>query len=105
MKGVGPATAAAILSFGDTSGQCPFLSDEAMQAFGIVGKAGKLEYTVKSWEALKKLCDEKAQELNKIDGELEERSQEAQDKAADADMRWTASTVEQALWADSLQDD
>lgn len=85
LKGIGPATASAILSLIDPSGNCPFLSDEAMHAFGLVNKAGKLDYTIGVWTELKDLCQAKAQKLNDI--------QEG------SEPNWTAALVERALWA------
>lgn len=88
LKGIGPATASAILSLADPNGSCPFLSDEAMHAFGLENKAGKLDYTIGNWRKLLELCQAKAQTLN-----------EAQ-KSEDAG--WTAALVERAIWAESV---
>lgn len=87
LKGIGPATASAILSLADPSGQCPFLSDEAMHAFGLVNNAGKLDYTISNWSKLAELCQAKADTLN--------RDEE------DGGIHWTAALVERAIWADS----
>ena len=94
MKGIGPATASAVLSFGHLGGQCPFLSDEAMHAFNIVNtNKGTLDYTLDSWAALKKVCDEKADDLNQQleNGESEEE-------------QWTPVMIERALWAAAMQE-
>jgi hypothetical protein len=88
LKGIGPATASAILSLADPSGQCPFLSDEAMHAFGIVNSSGKLDYTMPNWGKLRKASQETAEQLNKALGESDE-------------FRWTPALVERAVWADS----
>ncbi|KAL7005830.1 hypothetical protein EMMF5_004566 [Cystobasidiomycetes sp. EMM_F5] len=90
LKGVGPATASAILSFGSLDGDCPFLSDEAMQAFGLTNKAGKLDYTLSNWKSLRTLCDDKAKQLNKFTVD--------QDSA-----EWNAVLVERAIWAESVE--
>jgi len=87
LKGIGPATASAILSFGRPDEACPFLSDEVMRAVGVVNKAGKLDYTIKSWETIREKCEVKASELNKL------RDDE------DSDIIWTPVKVERALWA------
>lgn len=89
LKGIGPATASAILSLTDPSGSCPFLSDEAMHAFDLVNKAGKLDYTIGNWSKLMELCQSKAQQLN---------SSQKED-----DPTWTAALVERAVWAEYVQ--
>ena len=48
LKGIGPATASAILSLYNPIDE-PFMSDEAYEAIGL----GKAEYTVKGWEKFK----------------------------------------------------
>lgn len=90
LKGIGPATASAILSWADPSSQCPFLSDEAMHAFDIVNSNGKLDYTMANWKRLESLCSTKAEELN---GSLPK----------DSEFRWSAATVERAVWASTVQ--
>ncbi|KAL8276914.1 hypothetical protein RQP46_010642 [Phenoliferia psychrophenolica] len=67
LKGVGPATASAILSlyFPKTE---PFLSDEAFEAMGL----GKAEYTVKGWEKFraameKRLADGKWETMEELE--------------------------------------
>ena len=100
LKGIGPATASAMLSFGCSDGACPFLSDEAMRAFGIVGKADKLEYTLASWKRLREACAKKALELN---GKLKREARES-DESADNEM-WTPCRVERALWAAAVSDE
>ena len=54
LKGVGPATASAILALFNPTTE-PFMSDEAYEAIGI----GKAEYTVKGWEKYKKAMVER----------------------------------------------
>lgn len=87
LKGIGPATASAILSLAEHSGRCPFWSDEAMHGFGLVNKAGKLDYTIGNWAKLDELCETKANALNKVSGE--------------EDTDWTPALVERAIWADA----
>lgn len=87
LKGIGPATASAILSLADPSGQCPFLSDEAMHAFDLVNKAGKLDYTIGNWNKLRELSEAKSDSLNK--------------KSEKEEFQWTPALVERALWADT----
>lgn len=93
LKGIGPATASAILSLASAHENCPFLSDEAMRAFDIVNKAGKLDYTMATWASLTKACEEKAEELNKAGGD---------DETEDA-VKWSPVKVERAIWADSVK--
>jgi len=89
LKGIGPATASAILSLTDPSGNCPFLSDEAMHAFGLVNKAGKLDYTTGNWSKLRESCQNKAEQLD--------------DAQNSAEPTWTAVLVERAIWAEVAQ--
>ena len=56
MKGIGPATASAILSLYDPIAE-PFLSDEAYEAIGL----GKAEYTVKGWEKFRTAMTERVE--------------------------------------------
>lgn len=90
LRGTGPATASAILSLADSDGTCPFLSDEAMFAFGLANKAGKLDYTMPKWLQLFELCKSKAEELNEGQND-------------DERLEWTATLVERAVWADAVQ--
>lgn len=98
MKGIGPATASAILSFCPPSPGCkaeaiPFLSDEALRFFCITANGkqdGKLDYTLKNWQSLQRKCEEMAEKLN-----AERKSEE------DEQEEWTACTVERAIWADA----
>jgi len=90
LKGIGPATASAILSVASAEGSCPFLSDEVMLAFNIKNpKTGKLDYTIANWEKVRAKCSAKAEQLNKQETESEEGE------------GWTAAKVEQAIWAAS----
>lgn len=109
MKGIGPATASAILSFGDLDGACPFLSDEAMYAFGIVNSKGTLDYTLDSWITLREACDKKAEELNAsgngtagVGGEAGDVQPSQNDENDDEGFHWTPALVERALWAASV---
>ena len=70
-----------------------------MRAFGIVGKADKLEYTLGSWKRLREACAEKAEELN---GKLEREAKESE--SADNET-WTPCKVERALWAAAVSDE
>eukprot|EP00884_Botryococcus_braunii_P019398 jgi/Botrbrau1/6141/Bobra.331_2s0034.1 len=79
LKGIGPATATAILTAANPS--VPFLSDEAMAA--AVG--GKKEYTVKSCIAVLGLLRDKAKLLSQT-------SEEA----------WTAKDVERAIYSAAI---
>lgn len=54
LKGVGPATASAILALFRPSTE-PFMSDEAYEAMGL----GKAEYTVKGWEKFREAMGER----------------------------------------------
>lgn len=89
LKGIGPATASAILSLVDSSGNCPFLSDEAMHAFGLVNNTGKLDYTMGNWNKLKDMCQAKALQLHETQ--------------KDSEPSWTAALVERAVWAVAVQ--
>jgi len=91
LRGIGPATASAILSLSSAEGSCPFLSDEVMLAFDLKNaKTGKLDYTIANWEKVRARCAEKAEQLNK-----------AEAKESEEDDGWTAAKVEQAIWAAS----
>lgn len=97
LKGIGPATASAVLSFHPArTCSCAFMSDEALRFFGITatGKPdGKLDYTLKNWEKLQKSCMEKAEELNSQQEEGDEEQEE-----------WTACSVERAIWTDAAKE-
>lgn len=79
LKGVGPATATAILSAYHQS--IPFLSDEA-----LVAVTGGREYTLSAAVRILTALQEKAASLN--------RTQSSQ--------RWTAKLIEKCLFAESL---
>lgn len=102
LKGIGPATASAILSFAQLDGSCPFLSDEVMYAFGVVNKAGKLDYTLSSWQTIQKCCAAKAEELNEAIAAQEKAEQEEEE---DNEQPWTPALVERAIWAATVGGD
>lgn len=60
-----------------------------MHAFGLVNKAGKLDYTIGNWNKLKDMCQTKAIQLNDAQG--------------DTEPTWTAALVERAIWAVAVQ--
>jgi hypothetical protein len=77
LKGIGPATASAILSVVPAcGGRYPFMADEAMEASGL-----KLEYTPKAYRKFTEILN---------------------DKAASLGTPWTAELVGRALWAHAL---
>ncbi|TPX61947.1 hypothetical protein PhCBS80983_g00833 [Powellomyces hirtus] len=78
LKGVGPATASAILSAHSPS--VPFMSDESLSVFF---PANKLPYTLPAFKTLLDMLQKKANELNK------------EDTTGD----WTAGKCERAIWA------
>ncbi|KAJ3184530.1 hypothetical protein HDU87_003930 [Geranomyces variabilis] len=78
LKGVGPATASAILSA--HSPDVPFMSDESLATFF---PAHKLPYTASAYKTLLARLTERAAELNEDDAKSE----------------WTAGKVERAIWA------
>lgn len=84
LKGIGPATATALLSAADAS--VPFLSDEA-----LVAVLGAREYTKPAALAVTEALRERAAALNA----LEEKEEEGREGP------WTASKVERALWSAS----
>lgn len=77
LKGIGPATASAILAAADRS--CPFMSDEALTV-----ALGAREYTTKAYLALVDAMRAKAEELSSASGE-----------------EWSACDVELCLWSES----
>jgi len=78
LKGIGPATASAVLSAAHPS--IPFMSDEAMQA-----SLGYRDYTVKAAVELTATLQKKAKELSAAGG--------------GGGRTWTARSVEQCLFA------
>ncbi|KAJ3157771.1 hypothetical protein HDU89_000149 [Geranomyces variabilis] len=78
LKGVGPATASAILSA--HSPDVPFMSDESLST---IYPANKLPYTASAYKKLLASLTDQATELNKEDAKFE----------------WTAGKVERAIWA------
>lgn len=97
LKGIGPATASAILSAIDPS--VPFMSDEALQAV-----LGRKEYSAPAFEQLTEAAREKAAGLNKAaqpDGTATGAAACASSAGAAAlgPHGWTAQHVELALWS------
>jgi uncharacterized membrane protein YgcG len=89
LKGVGPATASAILAAFDPS--VPFASDEALMA--VVGtREYKLDELLRLTEALRA----KAAALNKAEAD---RDRAAGSARATAPQPWTANRCQLALWA------
>ncbi|KAK9826454.1 hypothetical protein WJX81_000086 [Elliptochloris bilobata] len=78
LKGVGPATASAVLSAGDSA--APFMSDEALAMLG-----GSKAYTLKKYLELAAALQAKARELSP------------------AERVWTARDVERALFSASAE--
>lgn len=91
LKGIGPATASAILS-AYAPEICPFMSDEAA-AVALPGV--KLKYNRQEYERLSAALCAKSEHLNST----EEAAGE--DKATHV---WTASEVERALWSAAAAD-
>lgn len=79
MKGIGVATATAVLAAGNSS--VPFMSDELMQTL-----LGKKDYTLPTYRTLLVKCAETVKELEAS-------------SAPKPDGGWTAEAVEQAAWA------
>lgn len=84
LKGVGPATASALLTAFDS--HVPFMSDEALEA-----STGSREYTLKHYLGFAKLLKDKAADLNSRGGKGEEGE------------KFTASDIEKALWVSRVQ--
>lgn len=83
LRGVGPATASAVMAVVD--GGCPFLSDEAQAA--VFGK-GNVKYTAKAFMDLRQELGKKARVLQEETG----------------DRSWTAAEVERCLFLADLRD-
>ncbi|KAK9811619.1 hypothetical protein WJX72_007087 [[Myrmecia] bisecta] len=81
LKGIGPATASAVLTAYDAT--VPFMSDEAMAA----ALSGSKEYTLKQYLLLVEALQQKAQKLS----------------VTDEGRGWTAKTVERCLWSAAAQ--
>ena len=80
LRGVGPATASAILAPLKKGGKlCPFMADEVLEA--VTGK--KREYTLKAYESMQKILASKTRELNKISNSRHD---------------WSANEVGTAIW-------
>ena len=91
LKGVGPATATALLSAADPS--IPFLSDEA-----LVAVLGAREYSKPA--ALRVTA-----ELNEQQQERQQQRQQQEGEEKGGSVDWTASKVERALWSASRAED
>ncbi|XP_064407107.1 uncharacterized protein LOC135351919 isoform X2 [Halichondria panicea] len=90
LRGVGPATASALLCAAAPD-NAPFMADEAVMA---VPGLGKLDYTLKHYLSYTEAVGDKAKELNTICATV---SPNGPDKT-----HWTAHDVELALWAHHL---
>ncbi|POM58444.1 Hypothetical protein PHPALM_36906 [Phytophthora palmivora] len=88
LKGVGPATASAVLAAYDES--VPFMADEALEA--IAGIIGPRKYTLPHFLSFAEQLRAKAQWLN------EQRAANDDKKAGDTDL-WTAQRVQLCLYA------
>lgn len=93
LKGIGPATATALLSAADPS--IPFLSDEA-----LIAVLGAREYTKPAALKVTEALRERAGELNKLN-----KKQEEEKIGSPAVVVWNASKVERALWSASRAED
>ncbi|KAL2630641.1 hypothetical protein R1flu_015327 [Riccia fluitans] len=89
LKGVGPATASAVLAV-YAPDVAPFMSDEAM----IAALGNAKDYTLKQYLLLAEKLQNKAKELT---GNQNDASSES------GTLDWTPSNVERAIWAISVQ--
>ena len=90
LKGVGPATATALVSAADPS--VPFLSDEA-------------EYSRPAALRVTAALRQRAEELNGVQQQQEGKGKEEKGKSCSSSSSWTASKVERALWSASRAED
>lgn len=68
LKGIGPATASAILSA--VTEACPFMSDEAILSVpGLVAPKGKISYDLKTFRKFEEEIRGKCEDLNGLEGE------------------------------------
>ncbi|XP_026114098.1 uncharacterized protein LOC113092646 isoform X1 [Carassius auratus] len=79
LKGVGPATASAVLVAG-APGEVAFMADEAVES---IAELRPVEYTAKHYALFLQKILNKSSRLNKVDGQRD----------------WTPHRVEQCLWA------
>ncbi|XP_058621458.1 uncharacterized protein zgc:112496 isoform X1 [Onychostoma macrolepis] len=79
LKGVGPATASAVLAAG-APGEVAFMADEAVES---IAELRPVEYTAKHYALFLQKILNKTSQLNKADGQRD----------------WTPHRVEQCLWA------
>ncbi|XP_051538022.1 uncharacterized protein zgc:112496 [Myxocyprinus asiaticus] len=79
LKGVGPATASAVLVAG-APGEVPFMADEAVES---IAELRPVEYTAKHYALFLQKILHKTSQLNKVDNQ----------------QQWTPHRVEQCLWA------
>ncbi|ROI16435.1 hypothetical protein DPX16_4469 [Anabarilius grahami] len=79
LKGVGPATASAVLAAG-APGEVAFMADEAVES---IAELRPVEYTAKHYALFLQKMLHKSSQLNKVDGQQD----------------WTPHRVEQCLWA------
>lgn len=98
LKGVGPATATALLSAADPS--IPFLSDEA-----LVAVLGAREYSKPAALRVTEALRERAAELNEQQQERQQQRQQQEGEEKGGSVDWTASKVERALWSASRAED
>ena len=104
LKGVGPATATALLSAADPS--VPFLSDEA-----LIAVLGAREYSRPAALRVTEALRARAEELNDAQrgkGEEEKAGEERERggrSSSSSSSSWTASKVERALWSASRAED
>ena len=98
LKGVGPATATALVSAADPS--VPFLSDEALTAV-----LGAREYSRPAALRVTAALRQRAEELNGVQQQQEGKGKEEKGKSCSSSSSWTASKVERALWSASRAED
>ncbi|KAG1689797.1 hypothetical protein DVH05_002002 [Phytophthora capsici] len=90
LKGVGPATASAVLAAYDES--VPFMADEALEAIADI--IGPRKYTLPHFLSFTEQLRDKAKWLN------DQRAAKDDEKAGDQDL-WTAQRVQLCLYVDA----